>query len=115
MKFNASALAFCLAAGLAMIHAAAPSVKPLLEGRWPAGPRFDGEALDIKLVGNYAYVGLYDGLAVFDVTNPTNGVLLGRWMGQQASERIAVSGNFAYVAGGQEGFHVIDVSDPRNP
>ena len=80
MRISSSAIALCFAAGLTMIHAALPSVKPLLEGRWPAGPLFHGEALDIELVGNYAYVGVYDGLAVFDVTNPTNGILIGRWM-----------------------------------
>ncbi len=62
-------LAGCLAAGLAATHAAPPSLQlhPLGRGNWPALPR-GGQATDVKVVGNYAYVALGSaGLAVFDV------------------------------------------------
>jgi hypothetical protein len=72
-------LAGCLAAGLAATHAAPPSLQivpqatwPAWQGNWPTWPR-GGEAQDVKVAGNYAYVVLGSaGLAVFDVSNPPN-------------------------------------------
>jgi hypothetical protein len=71
-----AALAGCLAAGLAAGHAALPSVKPLLESRWPTSP--GGPAYDVKVAGNYAYVALGPGgLTVIDVSRSTNCVRVG--------------------------------------
>lgn len=72
-----AALAGCLAAGLAAAHAAPPSLQPLLPGKWPALPRGNAYC-DVKVVGNYAYAAICQGgLAVFDVSNPTNCVQVG--------------------------------------
>jgi len=44
-------------------------------------------------------------------------VLIGQWPGwpREPVQNVAVSGNYAYVATGQAGLLVIDVSDPANP
>src|SRR5687768_13078304 len=60
-------IALCFVAAAAATHAAPPSVQTLLPGKWPAWGR--GDAKDVKVVGQYAYVALdYAGLAVFDVS-----------------------------------------------
>ena len=50
-------LATCLAASLAAAPAAQPSLQPLLQGKWPDWTQ-GGNAQDVKVVGNYAYVAL---------------------------------------------------------
>ena len=112
------ALAGCLAAGLASHAAAPPSLQlipqahwPAWQGKWPAWPR--GRANDVKVVGNYAYAALgAGGLAVFDVSNPTNSVQVGGYNTSGYAAGVAVSGNYAYVADGYAGLQVIDVSNP---
>jgi hypothetical protein len=103
-------LAGCLAAGFSA-DAALPSMQPLLQGKWPRWPRRD--AWDVKVVGSYAYVAAHSsGLAVIDVSNPTNCVQLGGCDTLGYAIGVAVSGNYAYVADATNGLQVIDVSDP---
>jgi hypothetical protein len=106
------ALAGLLMFGTLAATAAQPRLQALLPGKWPAWPR--GSAYDVKVVGNYAYVALGEyGLAVFDVSTPTNCVQVGGCDTRGSAERVAVAGNYAYVADG--GLQVIDVSNPANP
>ena len=111
-------LAFCLATGLAAAHAAQPNIQALLPGKWPAYARFGGDAVDVKVAGNFAYVALYEaGLAIFDVSNPTNGVLAGTCETIGTAQGLDVSGNYVYLAGGDAGnadLQVIDISNPAN-
>ena len=105
-------LAALLIAGLAPTHAAAPAVQTLLPGKWPAFPR-GGGALDIKVVGNYAYVALeFSGLGIFDVSNPANPVQVGSYKTPFAAVAVDVSGNHAYVLDARHGLQVVDVSNP---
>ena len=120
MKTKTNLLAVgMLAAGLAAAHAAPPSVQPLLPGKWPAWPR--GDALDVKVVGNYAYVALHStgfldsrSLGVFDVSNPSNCVQVGGCATSGYAYGVAVAGNYAYVAVGEAGLQVIDVRNPTH-
>ena len=75
-----------------------------------------GPARDIYVSGDYAYVAVdYAGLAIIDISDPTNpgtpvyedttGSALG----------VYVSGDYAYVAVNYEGLAVINISDPTNP
>ena len=74
-----------MAAGLAATHAAPPSLQllpqtkwPAWQGKWPAWPGGGRNAHDVKVVGNYAYVALSSaGLAVVDVSNPSDCVRVG--------------------------------------
>jgi hypothetical protein len=106
-------LAGGLAAGLAAAHAAPPRLQPLRQGKWPTWPR--GDAHDVKVVGNYAYVALgAGGLAVIDVSNRTNCTRVGGYQPSAFAAGMAVSGNYAYVADRYDGLEVIDVSNPTN-
>jgi hypothetical protein len=88
--------AFCLAGVLEATNAA-PSVQPLPSGRWPASPRLSGDAVDVKVAGSHAYVALSEaGLAIYDVTDPANAVLVNRWHDTNSVRSVAVSGNYAY-------------------
>jgi len=75
-----------------------------------------GTAYDVYVSGDYAYLADgTSGLAVIDISDPTNpgtpvyedttGVALG----------VYVSGDYAYMADYDSGLAVIDISDPTNP
>ena len=107
-------LAGCFAVGLGATHAATPTLQPLLQGKWPAFPR-GGDARDVKVSGNYAYVADHDaGLQVIDVSNPTNCVRVGGYHAAGLTLSVAVAGNYAYMAINGGLFRVIDVSNPTN-
>jgi hypothetical protein len=86
---------------------------------------------DLAISGNYAYIPVYrsdqneGGLRIVDISDPANLQPLG-WFPDNggATPRVAVSGNYAYLAnhphwdganfvGG--GLHIIDITDPANP
>jgi len=73
-------------------------------------------ALSVHVSGDYAYVADYDfGLAVIDVSDPTNpGTPVYEDTTGYAHD-VYVSGDYAYVADWGSGLAVIDVSDPTNP
>jgi hypothetical protein len=89
---------------------------------------FAGSALwnsiyDIDVVGDYAYCLFPNGLGVFDVSDSTAPILVGQcyfpidsypWR-LRTSCRIAISGNYAFLAGGSAGLGIINISDPLNP
>ncbi len=75
-----------------------------------------GYAYSVYVSGDYAYVA-YDssGLAVTDISDPTNPgtPVYADTIG--SAHNVYVSGDYAYVADGPSGLAVIDVSDPTNP
>jgi hypothetical protein len=80
------------------------------------------QALDIY--GNYLYLADYQpfaeedtkGLYVFDISDPTNPQFLSRYATLMSSaQEIRAWGNYVYVADGNGGMEVIDVSDPYLP
>ena len=80
--------------GLAATQAAQRSVQPLLPGKWPKWAR--GPAYDVEVAGNYAYVVLQSGgLAVLDVSNPTNCVQTSGYDTSGSAWGVAVAGNYA--------------------
>jgi hypothetical protein len=70
----------------------------------------------VYIEGNYAFVAdWYSGLAIIDISDPTN-------PGSPVYENTAgnaidvyVSGDYAYVADELNGLAIIDISDPTNP
>ncbi len=75
-----------------------------------------GPTKGVALQGNYAYVGAGLHLAVIDTSDP----LALREVGTTAPfpsfvEGVAVSGTLAYVAAGEAGLRVVNVSDPTHP
>jgi hypothetical protein len=87
-----------------------------------------GNATGVAISGNYAYVSLnriegslfgsddnFAGLAIIDISNPTNpGNPVYRDTNGRA-KGVAISSNYAYVANGSAGLAIIDISDPTNP
>lgn len=73
--------------------------------------------LGLKVVGNLAYVSASGyGLAIYDMTDPTNPVLLGMADTPYNCWDVDVAGDYAYVADWHSpGFCVIEVADPTNP
>ena len=67
--------------------------------------------------GNRAYVAAAGaGLAIYDVTDPTNPVLQGMADTPYSCRDVAIDGDYAYVADWHSpGFCVVDVSDPSSP
>jgi len=75
-----------------------------------------GFSFDVYLSGDYAYVAdQTSGLAVIDISDPTNpGAPVYEATTGDARD-IYVSGDYAYVAVLTSGLAVIDISDPTNP
>ena len=84
-------------------------------------------AQSVFVQGNYAYVaasGNDHGLEVIDISDPTNPTGVGRLSDFNDSinlelwgaRSVFVQGNYAYVASfNDDGFQVLDISDPTNP
>ena len=74
------------------------------------------EIKDIFVVDGWAYVALgAKGLAILDISDPSN---LGEPVYRSTTGealRVFVSGNYAYVADNESGLAIIDVSDPSDP
>jgi len=74
-----------------------------------------GYAHGVYVSGDYAYVADYSGLAVIDISDPTNpGTPIYENTTGNANG-VYVSGDYAYVADDFSGLAVIDISDPTNP
>jgi hypothetical protein len=80
------------------------------------------QAIDVE--GNYLYVVDYGpfpnedtyGLYVIDITNPSSPFLLNRFQNITSNPRdLSVEDGIAYIADGNGGVEVVDVSDPLNP
>jgi hypothetical protein len=76
----------------------------------------NGYAYDVFVSGDYAYIADHSsGLAVIDISDPTNP---GTPVYEGTTSKtlgVYVSGDCAYVANGFSGLAVIDISDPTNP
>jgi hypothetical protein len=69
---------------------------------------------DIEAQGGYLYIALDDGgLQIVSISTPTNPVKLGFTTEITPVSNVVVSGDYAYVAGGDLG--IISVADPANP
>ncbi len=86
----------------------------------------DGNAMDVAIAANpedadrmLAYVATSGsgGLAVVDVTDPSNLVVLAQLNldGENTDVRVDSLSNTAVVGGGSAGVHLVDVSDPTGP
>jgi len=75
-----------------------------------------GEAFDVAVSGNYAYVADgYAGLRVISVVDPTQPVEIGSFDTPGWARGVAVSGDYAYVADYDSGLQVVSVADPARP
>ena len=75
-----------------------------------------GNARDIALSGNYAYVADDDsGLQVVDIVNPLTPTLRGYFDTPGQSYGVALLGGRAYVADGDAGLQILDLGNPIRP
>jgi hypothetical protein len=89
----------------------------------PANPKEVGrcpveEAQGITVAGQYAYVACdIEGLRIVDISNPTAPREVTTFEGPQGAADVAVEGNYAYIAGGEDAvtLWIADVSDSTSP
>jgi hypothetical protein len=84
----------------------------------PADPQlvFNGDFYNgggITVSDNYLYISTYEGLNVFDISDPENPVQTG--VCNVSCSSIEIVGELAYAAAYDNGLRVIDVSDPTGP
>jgi hypothetical protein len=66
--------------------------------------------------GEYVLCALrYDGLRVYDFTNPSVPALIGQLDTPGSASAISVAGDYAYVADGGGGLQIVDLTEPQNP
>lgn len=82
---------------------------------------------DLAQEGNYLYVSLGEfqglftqsaGLAVIDISDPENAVVLGQWSDaafNKGAAALQVDGDYAYLGAMEKGLIVLDVSKPNDP
>ncbi|MBT3233084.1 MAG: T9SS type A sorting domain-containing protein [Calditrichaeota bacterium] len=72
----------------------------------------------IAVNGEHLYFGLFEGLSVFDISDPADHIEIGR-LDSLKSYDIAIRGNVAFIVGRRLGFgfgiFTVDISDPTNP
>ena len=75
-----------------------------------------GPAHGVAMVGRYAYLGVGPRILILDMANPVTPVVVGQSAILPAFvEGVAVVEGYAYVADGQAGLRVINVSNPAMP
>ena len=76
---------------------------------------FGGSAFGVALKGNYAYVGEGRNLLVLDISTPSSPSRVGRVQLPGLIMDDATFGNYIYVADGDGGLQVLDISNPTVP
>jgi hypothetical protein len=71
-----------------------------------------GYVSDVDVAGNHAYV---NNLEVVDVSDPSDPFLSGSFDTEHVAYDIVVSGNYAYIAAGENGLVIMDISNPASP
>ncbi|MDP2172848.1 MAG: hypothetical protein Q8J62_03650 [Candidatus Cloacimonadaceae bacterium] len=75
-----------------------------------------GQALKVKVVGNYAYIASREGgLNIVNIANPAAPVRVGGFNTTGYATSIDVSGDLAVVSSGSGSVYLFDISDPSNP
>jgi len=70
---------------------------------------------DVEVQSSRAYCAMGYGLAVFDISTPSQLQQAGLYGLPGSSEGVFVSGNYAYLAGGTGGLQILNVSNPSAP
>ncbi len=79
------------------------------------GFAFGANAFDTKVDGSVAYMALFGGgMASVDVSDPGSISLLDQQIGWGFLNALDIAAGYAWVADGQYGLRVVDISDPSN-
>ncbi len=73
-----------------------------LIGRWPNGP-----CDAVFVVGNYAYIGNGGAIDILDISYPATPERVGQMITPSVVWGIHVSGNYVYVADGEDGLYIL--------
>jgi len=76
---------------------------------------FGGIVNDVEVSGNYAYVAQGCDLVIYDVTNVSDPLEVGRAITPSVVPDIAIKNNYAYLAGSDNGLVIIDITNPSSP
>ena len=72
--------------------------------------------MDVRVVGNYAYVANYDsGLQIFNISNPSAPNLTGSYDIDGVAYDVQVVGDYAYVGSGNLKLRILNISNPLAP
>jgi hypothetical protein len=76
-----------------------------------------GRAIDLQIIGNYAYIADYDGgLRIINISNPSSPSEVGYFYDNRTMVDVCIQGNYAYVASSSyQGLKIIDISNPSSP
>ncbi|MCF7811356.1 choice-of-anchor D domain-containing protein [bacterium] len=106
----------CLSSGILTIHSDDPENGeynvPLI-GTAHRGIMIDtlGVISDLTVVNDYTYLAMQNGLVVLDVSNPEVPSVAGNYESEGLNaQSINIIGDFAYIATGETGFTIIDIS-----
>ena len=117
-KFCLRPLVMLLGLVTLLFYTAAPSIAA------PAHQLTDGVTLDwhiggtinaITPVSNTLYVGSGPDLLILDITNPVTPTRLGSLTLDNPLREIDVAGDYAYIAAGNHGAYIVDISDKTVP
>ncbi|HBC46272.1 MAG TPA: hypothetical protein DEO84_00550 [candidate division Zixibacteria bacterium] len=72
-------------------------------------------ANDIKVIGNYAYCAFSNGMEILNISDPTNPVFCSKVYCPGEGKRLAISGDYVFIADGAAGVQIINISDISHP
>jgi hypothetical protein len=76
----------------------------------------DGDARDVKIVDNFAYItDRYEGFAIIDISDVNNPVKLSQKDTSGYTRNIDVEGNYLVISAGGSGVYLYDISDKTDP
>jgi photosystem II stability/assembly factor-like uncharacterized protein len=88
----------------------------LNNGSFPALGYIDLNGIShIGARNNLVYITNSDGLHIWDVSNPSNPLLVSNTTTSNLPSDFVIAGNYLYAAEYEEGFEIIDISDPEYP
>lgn len=70
---------------------------------------------DVKIQGNFAYLGTKDGLQILDISASGQARLVGDYKTSKSIEHLDISNNFAYLIDTDDGIYVLDITEPSQP
>jgi hypothetical protein len=74
-----------------------------------------GVSKAVAVQNHYAYLNVGPRLVILEVTDLAQPSVVGQSSPLPGFESLVVTGNYAYVAGGEGGLRVLDISDPTSP
>ena len=91
------------------------SYRPSLDSHVPEASGFEVSVEDVEIVGDYAILAAHsDGILIYDISSPVSPQFVSQVATNNAFS-LAVDNNFVYVADGDKGLKIIDISQISTP